>query len=420
VIRISRDNRDCSAVIRLPASKSISNRLLILQFFYGNSFRINNLSNADDTVLLSSLLDLIRHHQLRGDSGLLRVDARNAGTVMRFLVPLLSVTRGHYLLTGNDRMKQRPIAGLVDAMQETGAEIDYLEDIGYPPLLIRGRAITGRRISLDSSVSSQFITALLLLAPTLEEGLTIELSGKPVSWPYIKMTTGLLTSLGVNVIVQENAIRVYNKKEIKAEVDVEPDWSAASFWYAMLSMAEKGEVSFPGLRKSGLQGDQQVSIFFAELGIDTIENKNGIRIVRRKKINDNFYADFTGFPDLALPVILSCAVAGIRATFTGLERLRIKESDRIVAISDGLSKIGITLREEFPGTWRLSGRLIEPGEIDIQDFDDHRVAMTFASLAMKGFTVNFENPEVVNKSYPGFWKALESSGFNCNSPVDKI
>lgn len=415
MITISKDNHNCYGEIRLPASKSISNRLLVLQFSYGNSFKINNLSIADDTLLLSSLLDLIRQYQLRGETGLLRIDARNAGTVMRFLLPLLSVTRGHYLLTGSERMKQRPIGALVDAMRESGADIDYLEDVGFPPLLIRGRAITGRRISLDASVSSQFVTALLLLAPTLEEGLTLELSGKPVSWPYVKMTTGILTYLGINVIVQENAIRVYNKKEIKTEVEVEPDWSAASFWYCMLSMAEKGDIFFPGLQKSGLQGDQQLSTFFHELGVDTTETIAGIRIIKNKKVINSFHADFSGFPDLALPVIVACSAAGIPATFTGLEPLRLKESDRIEAIANGLIKTGIVLKEDYPGTWRLSGHLIDPCGIYIRDYDDHRVAMTFACLAMKGFTVNLEHPEVVNKSYPGFWKALESSGFNCNN-----
>ena len=413
MIRITKDTGDCHAEIRLPASKSISNRLLILQFFYGNSFNISNLSNADDTLLLSSLLDLIRQYQLKGETGLLRIDTRNAGTVMRFLVPLLSVTRGHYFLTGSERMKQRPLGGLVEALRETGAEIDYLENVGFPPLLIRGRAVTGRRIRLDSSLSSQFVTALLLLAPTLEDGLTLELTGNPVSWPFIKMTTGILTDLGVHVVLQENAIRVFNKKEIKAGITVEYDWSAASFWYCMLSMAEKGEVFFTGLRKTGLQGDQQVASFFRQLGVDTIEEKDGIRIVKGEKSYENFYADFTGFPDLALPVILACGAAGIPGTFTGLERLRIKESDRIEAVSNGLLKAGLILKEEFPGTWRISGHLIDPCEIYIEDYKDHRVAMTFACLALKGFTICLEQPDVVNKSYPGFWKALESSGFTC-------
>ncbi|MFA4862708.1 MAG: 3-phosphoshikimate 1-carboxyvinyltransferase [Bacteroidales bacterium] len=414
MIRITKANRSCFGEIRLPTSKSISNRLLILQFCYGPALSIKNLSHADDTVLLSSLLDLIRQYQLRGDTGLLRVDTKNAGSVLRFLLPLLTVTRGHYLLTGNERMVQRPIGALVDALRETGADIEYLDRVGFPPLLIRGRTISGRRITLDASVSSQFLTALLLLAPKLEEGLTLELTGKPVSWPYVKMTTGILTELSVQVIVQENAIHVYNKPSINREIEVEPDWSAASFWYCMLSMAEKGEVFFPGLRKSGRQGDQQVATFFGQLGVDTIEEKDGIRIIKGKHVHDKFQADFNGFPDLALPVILACGVAGVNGIFTGMDRLRIKESDRIEAITAGLHKTGIILREEPSGTWVLSGFLKDPFDLFTSDYEDHRVAMTFACLALKGFAVNLEHPEVVSKSYPGFWKDLESVGFTCS------
>jgi 3-phosphoshikimate 1-carboxyvinyltransferase len=414
VIRISKNDRNCSGEIRLPASKSISNRLLMLQFCYGHSFNIQNLSGSDDTLLLSSLLDLIRQYQIRGDTGLLRIDTRNAGTVMRFLLPLLAATRGHYLLTGSERMIQRPVGPLVESMQEAGAEIDYLENIGFPPLLIRGRAISARKLTVDASLSSQFVSALLLLAPTLEEGITLELTGTPVSWPYVKMTTGILDVLGIQVIVQGNAIRVYHKKEIKADITVESDWSASSFWYCMLAMAEKGEVLFPGMRKSGLQGDQQVLEFFRQLGVDTIEGKKGIRIIKGKKTTENFHADFTAHPDLALPLILACASEGIKGTFTGLERLRIKESDRLEAITKGLLKAGIKLYEEIPGIWRLSGHLIDPCKLVIEDYEDHRVAMTFACLSLKGFTICLEHPDAVNKSYPGFWKDLQTAGFNCS------
>lgn len=411
MITISKTNRDCTGEIRLPTSKSISNRLLILQFSYGPELKIKNLSRSDDTVLLSSLLDLLRQYQLRGETGLLRVDTRNAGAVMRFLLALLTVTRGHYLLIGNDRMHQRPVGALVEALRANGADIEYLDKPGFPPLLVRGRAISGGRITLDASVSSQFLTALLLLAPKLEEGLTLELTGIPVSWPYVKMTTRILSELGVQVIVQENSIRVYHKPVIRGEIEVEPDWSAASFWYCMLSMADKGSIYFPGLRKSGSQGDQQVATIFRQLGVDTFEEKNGIRIRKAKQQYTNFQADFTGYPDLALPVILACSAAGMSGSFTGLEQLRIKESDRIEAITSGLLKTGIYLREEPQGTWGLSGMMKAPLEVNIPDYEDHRIAMTFACLAMKGFTVNFEHPEVVNKSYPGFWKDLESVGF---------
>jgi 3-phosphoshikimate 1-carboxyvinyltransferase len=414
VIRITKKNRNFFGEVKLPASKSISNRLLILQYLYGKSLTVNNLSGADDTILLSSLLDIIRQYQLHGDTGLLRLDARNAGSVLRFLVPLLSVMRGHYLLTGDERMKQRPIGALVDAMREYGAEIDYLEQKGFPPLIIRGRSISGHRIRIDASVSSQFITALLLLAPTFENGLTIELAGVRASWPYVKMTIGILNYLGVQVISQDDAIRVFQKKSVNTCIDVEADWSAASFWYCILSIADKGEIFLHGLRKSGLQGDQALSAFFSQLGVITVEEDQGIRLKKVGKVNENFHADFSGCPDLALPVILACGVAGIPATFTGLDRLRHKESDRIVALEDGLSKAGIALREEFPGTWRISGHLIDPCDLYIADFEDHRVAMTFACLAMKGFVIHLEHPEVVNKSYPGFWKDLESAGFHCD------
>lgn len=415
MIKVSRTDRNCNGEIKLPTSKSISNRLLILQFAYGPELKIKNLSRSDDTVLLSSLLDLIRQYQLRGETGLLRVDTRNAGSVMRFLLALLTVTRGHYLLIGNERMQKRPVGALVDSLRANGAEIEYLDEPGYPPLLLRGRTISGSRMTVDSTVSSQFLTSLLLLAPKLQEGLTLELAGIPVSWPYVKMTTGILTELGIQVIVQENSIRVYHKPHIRTEVEVEPDWSASSFWYCMLSMAEKGSVYFPGLRKSGRQGDQQVATLFRQLGVDTFEEKNGIRIRKSKQLSTHFQADFTGYPDLALPVILACAAAGISGSFTGLERLRIKESDRIEAMTEGLVKAGITLREEPRGTWSLSGTLKEPSELLIRDYEDHRIAMTFACLAMKGFTVKLEHPEVVNKSYPGFWKDLESAGFTCTT-----
>jgi len=414
VIRISKHTSGCNGTVRLPASKSISNRLLILQYAYGQSLSVSNLSNAEDTVLMSTLLDLLRQYQKRGDNSLLRLDAQNAGSVMRFLVPLLSVTRGHFLLTGNERMMQRPIGALVEAMRETGAEIDFLGQIGFPPLIIRGRPVSVGRIRIDASVSSQFVTALLLLAPTLENGLTLELTGVKSSWPYVRMTTALLDYLNIHVVVQEDAIRVFPKKVLDVNIEVECDWSAASFFYCMLSMAKKGEIFFPGLKKSGLQGDQQVAVFFDKLGIITTEEDNGIRIKRSGQVMDNFYADFTDFPDLALPVILACGSAGINGTFTGLDRLRIKESDRISALSAGLLNAGLILTEEFAGSWRLSGRMADPANIFPDDFEDHRVAMTLSLLAMKGFTVHLEHPEAVNKSYPGYWKALESLGFNCD------
>ncbi len=416
MISISKADKHIKGLVNLPASKSISNRYLLLQFYYNNSFLINNLSSSDDTLLLSSTLDRISRYKLSGDNGLLRIDARNAGSVMRFLIPLLSVTHGHFLLTGSGRMKQRPVGELVEALRATGADIDYLEEVGYPPLLIRGRTISFSRISLDASLSSQFITAFLLLAPTLEEGLAIELTTTAVSWPYVNMTTGILANLGVQVISQENSIMVFHKKAINTEVTVEADWSSASFWYCMLALAEKGELLLSGLQRSGLQGDQDVSRIFRQLGVETIEETKGLRIRKTARTEENILIEFNNHPDLALPVILACAATGMNATFTGLERLVIKESDRLEAITNGLAQAGITLRESNPGTWQLEGQLCAPCELNIRDYKDHRVAMTFVALALKGFTINLEHPEVVNKSYPGFWNDLEKAGFSCSIP----
>jgi 3-phosphoshikimate 1-carboxyvinyltransferase len=270
------------------------------------------------------------------------------------------------------------------------------------------------KISLDASASSQFVTALLLLAPTLEDGLSIELISNAVSWPYIYMTNGILTNLGIQVVSQENSIRVFHKNIINSDITVEADWSAASFWYSMLSLAEKGEVYLHRLKKTGLQGDQEVSRIFSQLGVKTVEEGKSIRIVKTKAEEGNLFVDFSDHPDLALPVILACSAAGKSGTFTGLERLKFKESDRLEAISAGLAQAGIQLREEFPGTWHVEGHLAHPCDLYIKDFNDHRVAMTFAGLALKGFTIHLEHPGVVNKSYPSFWNDLEKVGFACS------
>jgi 3-phosphoshikimate 1-carboxyvinyltransferase len=389
--------------------------LLILQHYFDNSFIIQKISASDDTVLLASILELLRRYKASGEEGLLRIDARNAGTVMRFLIPLLSVTQGHFLLTGNERMKQRPVAALVDAMRENGAEIEYVESVGFPPLLIRGRKIQGSRIRLDASLSSQFITALLLLAPTLDEGLTIELIRDPVSWPYVRMTVGLLEEMGVQVVIQRNSIKVFPARLIRTSVSVEVDWSGASFWYMMLALADKGEIFLSGLIKTGIQGDEQAASWFEELGVETIETNEGLILKKNAKVTSDFFADFTDHPDIALPVIMTCALLGNGSSFKGLERLRIKESDRLEAVREGLLHAGVSLKEESQGMWRLSGRLTDPSKIIIDNHGDHRVAMAFSALAMKGFTVCMEHPEVVNKSYPGFWNDLENAGFTVSS-----
>ena len=401
-----------SGKVFLPSSKSISNRLLVLQYLSGDSIRLQNYSISDDTILLSSLLQLIRQHSLKKEKGLLRVDVKNAGTVMRFLTALLAMTHGHYLLTGSARMQNRPIGPLVEALRELGADIEYLGKPGYPPLLVKGRLLSGRLLTIDPSMSSQFVTALLLIAPFLEEGLNLEFAERTASWPYVNMTVEILRMIGVQVFEQEDTLRVFPKSTLSGEITVEPDWSAASFWYCMLSMAKSGEIVFPALEKSGLQGDQQVAAFFTTLGIETISRGGDIKIRKSGEVADDYMADFRDYPDLALPVIMSCAGNGLHGRFSGMDNLRLKESDRLQALERELVKAGPVFRETTPGTWELFGRLNSPGNFNLDHEGDHRVAMTLVSLALKGFTVNVDDHLVVNKSYPGFWRDCASMGFS--------
>lgn len=414
-MRITWNHSSLSGTVRLPASKSISNRLLVLQFLNGNNLCLNNLSGSDDTILLSSTLDLIRQYLIKADKGLLRLDARNAGTVMRFLAPVLALTPGYFLLTGSSRMKQRPIGPLVEALRDLGADIEYADRNGFPPLLIKGRHLSSKSVTIDASVSSQFVSGLMLVAPTLPDGLVIEFVKKPVSWPYVQMTGEILRQLGVRVVMEQQSIRISPKTAVAANIEIEPDWSAAAFWYSMLALADGGELKFPGLTLSGLQGDQQASVIFHDLGVETLKKADGVRIKRKERNKDFVRVDFNDFPDLALPVIIACAASGVNGLFTGLDRLRIKESDRLAVMNNELLKTGVTLYEEAPGEFTLSGKLIQPCDLVIDEAEDHRVAMAFTCLAMKGFAISFNHPEVVAKSYPKFWDDLESAGFMITS-----
>jgi 3-phosphoshikimate 1-carboxyvinyltransferase len=412
MMRISKAREDITGQIVLPASKSISNRLLILRHHYGPNLKIQNLSLADDTVLLNELLEMLKSHLAAGSQGILRLDAHNSGTVFRFLAALLSISRGKYYLTGSDRMKQRPVGPLVETLAEMGAEIEYAEKPGFPPLLIKGRNITGGRIGIDSSQSSQFLSALLLIAPVLENGMIIHTRGDAVSQPYITMTLKILEDSGIRVSHEKNEITVFPKGTVSAAFRIEPDWSSASFWYLLISIAHKGELFFPGLHKTGMQGDEKAALFFEALGIETIDHDDGLLIRFTGRISQPSNIDFSDCPDLALPVMLALGAAGLPVEFSGLERLRLKESDRLVAFDRELGKTGLKLAQTDQDKWTIRGEMKPGRQIFIEDDGDHRVAMTFACLAATGYTVSVENPAVVSKSYPGFWKDLESAGFD--------
>ncbi len=411
MIRIVSAPELLNATVLLPASKSISNRLLVLRFLMAPGLEIRNLSGAGDTVLLGSLLEIVRQHKESGSREILRLDARDAGTALRFLIALLAVTPGHYYLTGTARMKQRPVGPLVEALRELGADVEYTERAGYPPLMIRGRKLSGSSLSVDASVSSQFISALMLIGPVLEDGLDIYFHGRQVSWPYVRMTASLLQQFGIKVMEERNCIRIRTGKPVFTEASAEPDWSAASFWYSMVAIAGQGSVFFPGLRFSGLQGDEQAADLFALLGVNTSASEEGVRIAWTGPAPESCRADFESCPDLALPFIVACGAAGIEGAFTGLSRLTIKESDRLAVLSGELLKIGRILEYQHDAWRLLPGKPTISRVLDIPDIEDHRVAMALSVLAIKGAVIEIGQPDAAGKSYPGFWDDLKNAGF---------
>jgi 3-phosphoshikimate 1-carboxyvinyltransferase len=298
---ISKPDKILRGSITLPASKSISNRLLMIRAISGKDFTINNLSEADDTLLLQKLLYTILHGISR--KKVIELDVANAGTVIRFLTPFLSMQPGKWVLTGSERMKQRPIGILVDAMNHLGASVDFLAKPNYPPLLISGRAINGKEVTIDCEVSSQFTTALLLLAPYLPEGLILHLKGKAVSSPYIEMTIHLMRLFGARVKQGKTRIHVNPGVYQPRNIHVESDWSAAAFWYEAAVFAEEVDLELIGLPLESIQGDAVLPAIYQNFGITTQVTNQGIRLTKIPKKIDGFYYDFTDFPEIAQAVI---------------------------------------------------------------------------------------------------------------------
>lgn len=384
---------------RLPASKSISNRVLILDALSGSKSTLHNLSDANDTQLMLK----------RIGSPERVIDVEDAGTTMRFLTAYFSVTGQHKTLTGTDRMKERPIGILVDALRSLGAEITYLEKEGFPPLEIK--QFSGQKtnaISIRGDVSSQFISALMMIAPVLPQGLSLRLEGKVGSRPYIEMTASLMKAFGVDVELLEREVQIPAGKYQPTTFSVESDWSAASYWFAFTALAEEAEVQLPRLFLESLQGDSAIVGVMRQLGVNTTTEGDAIRLTKGTS-SDNLSHDFTHCPDLAQTVAVVCAARGIPGKFTGLESLRIKETDRIAALQNELRKIGADL-VEFADHWELRPSAKLPGSAHFNTYKDHRMAMAFAPLAAL-MNVEIENPSVVRKSYPRFWDDLKTVGF---------
>jgi len=336
--------------------------------------------------------------------------------VMRFLTAYLATRPGKWMLTGSDRMKQRPVAVLAEALKSLGASIDYLAKIGYPPILIKGQPVSGKEVAIDAGISSQYSTALLLIAPYLPHGLLIHHKGLVVSTPYIRMTTRLMQFYGARLKSGKTRINIHPGVYKSRDFKVESDWSAAAFWYEAAVFAEEVDLEIFGLFSNSLQGDSILPSIYQNFGIRTEFNDNGIRLTRSRKKVDGFYFDFTDYPDIAPSVIATCAVLGIRSRFEGLRSLRIKESDRLNALKNELEKIGVEIIVSGPGDVMpsLEFKSFKPGfssDLTFETYGDHRMAMTFAPMALKCGTVRIMNPDVVVKSYPGFWKHLQDLGF---------
>lgn len=396
--------------VRLPASKSISNRLLVIKALAQKNFKINNLSEADDTQLLEQLMCKIQQHSIR--QSILRLDTKNAGTVLRFLTAYLSIKHGNWLLTGSDEMKKRPIKDLVNALSYIGAQIKYCEKSGYPPIQIHGKQLTGRELIIDAGISSQYITALLLIAPYLENGLSIILKGEITSEPYIKMTIKILEYFGIEVRNETKNITVLNHPYNEKDFDIEPDWSAASYWFEMAALSEETDLFLPGLKKDSLQGDSVIVDIYQSLGVYTQFLPEGVHLTNRGKVVKNLNFDFINCQDIAQSVICSCAALGVEGNFTGLQNLRIKETDRVVALFNELTKIGYDIEIKANSNIRLKRTTNETIIMQhINTYRDHRMAMSFAPLALKFGKISVLDPKVVEKSYPRFWNDLVSVGF---------
>lgn len=406
---LKKDHSTLAGELHISGSKSISNRVLIMAELSGKpieEFDFENLSEADDTLRLQYYLELIRSCSLQRLP--LVINAENAGTVMRFLSSFLTIKAGNWLLTGSSRMKNRPIEILADALRELGADITYTEKTGYPPLLIKGVELAGGTLELDASVSSQFISSLMMIAPVTGKGMHLRFSEKPVSFPYIVMTKKLMERFGVAVELDTHSVKVNPSRYRIKDMAIEPDWSSASYWYEAAALADEADILLRGFSEGSVQGDSRVQKIFEELGVQTTAEENGIRLTKSGKTTARFTYDFSDVPDLVPAVLTTCAALHIPADISGVDHLKHKESDRMQALGNELSKIGAQITEE-KGTYHLRMKKKASGSKDLvfATYDDHRMAMSFAPLVLKYGQIVIENKDVVEKSYPAYWNDLE-------------
>jgi 3-phosphoshikimate 1-carboxyvinyltransferase len=412
---LSHSTKKILGSITLTASKSESNRALLIQALSNEKFTINNLASANDTFVMQQVLQNAQNNITE------RVyNIEDAGTAMRFLTAFFSTKLGTHILLCSDRMKERPIGVLVDALRDLGAEIEYMEKEGFPPLKIQGKKLLGTAVEIDGNVSSQFVSALLLIAPELPNGLVIRFKGEVTSRPYINMTLKMMEEFRVYGQWHDEYISVsqqqYHKKsEPHYLYEVEGDWSSASYWYACVALANEADIVIKGLKHPSLQGDAIVANLFAFFGVKTEYIEGGIRLIKTKSRIEEFIFDFSDCPDLVQTIAVVVSALGIKSRFNGVHTLKIKETNRITALQNELKKINTSLNiinnnafEIIPSVENSTHTI---SNIEFLTYNDHRMAMAFAPLAIVYDNIKIESPEVVKKSYPDFWNDFKYVGF---------
>ena len=401
------------ATIQLPASKSISNRALIIYALSGGNTLPENLSDCDDTGVIISALNYMPE----------TIDIKAAGTAMRFMTAFLATTNhGTHVITGTERMKHRPIKILVDALRQLGADIEYVGDEGYPPLRIKGRHLDGGELEIAGNVSSQYISALLMIGPVLSRGLTLRLTGEIISRPYIDLTLWTMREFGAYAEwTSVDTIKVESKPYVNRPYLIENDWSAASYWYEMVALSTdmEAEVQLTGLMDGSKQGDSSVRYIFSLLGVRTTFQSRMPGTPTTVTLRKNGHCvprleyDFVNAPDLAQTFVVTCCALGVPFRFMGLQTLKIKETDRIKALITEMNKLGYVITESNGSEMSWDGTMhMRPATsaIAIDTYDDHRMALAFAPLALRR-SIAINNPQVVTKSYPRFWDDMTAAGF---------
>lgn len=414
IYSVSHHQNAIDACISLPASKSLANRVLLIRALSASSFPVHRIPDSDDSRVLVRALESFSSQSL--------IDIGHAGTSMRFLTAFLATRHGRsFTLSGSARMKNRPIAKLVDTLRDLGADIQYLEKEGYPPLSIRGTELQGGRVTIDGGVSSQYISAILMIAPTMPKGLELVLENTVISASYIRMTLDIMRYFGVQSNWEGNCIRIAPQTYIPKEITIESDWSAASYWFQIVALSQHARVLLKGLRADSVQGDARLASLFSRLGVSCSFSDEGLLLqTNNERLGHPFSFDFVENPDLVQTFVVTLCMLDIPFVCSGTQTLKIKETDRINALSVELKKFGYLIESETPEVIAWNKKTVRPLQLPVvETYDDHRMAMCFAPVALLRNQLLIADPFVVAKSYPSFWEDLRMAGFQVEACVDR-